>query len=447
MSNVKENIILSIVVIFIGLCFAGGTYAYLTSGVNLTNENHTANTMCFLIDYSINDVDGTQDITGTLFPSANASSGLNGRVDLKINDNCNMYGTGTLKLHVNSGTNATLTSSISSYCQSRKTLEKIDGITTESACTTANGRWMGYGDNYCENPNTLERLKDYKTSSDCTSNGGSWTSGGSPLKYAVYDTNNTLVSVGHITSNDIGKDIVLKDNISVIDEQKYFYIYVWLDGYLTDNTFNDLPFSGYISADATQRENQVPNEYQQVEYLQSTGTQYIITNIIPSNETGVYAKLSSSNITKDLIYFGSAQASEENNYNRFWVGNNTNSLYFGWGGILTPRQYIQKDELLSIKLNYLNDRKSFLNDNNINSDIAIYSGNLYPISIFAGNRSGTVDYFSQINLYEFKVSENNKIVRDFIPCKNGNVAGLYDLVEDKFYTNSGSGTFEVGPEV
>lgn len=252
----KKNIILSIVVLLIGLFVVGGTYAWLTATMEVTDGNYAISSDCFLIDYNIDNDDGnSQNITGTLFPSANASKGLNGRVGLKINNSCNVYGTGTIKLHVDSSVDSKLTTGISSYCESKKTLEKIDGINTKEACDNANGNWMGYSDSYCENPNTLERIKEYTTQSDCESNSGSWISGGSPLKYAVYninDTSQTPISVGHITSSDIGHDVVLKENIIVTDSQEYYYIYIWLDGNMTDNTFANISFSGTIIANAIQ---------------------------------------------------------------------------------------------------------------------------------------------------------------------------------------------------
>lgn len=45
--------------------------------------------------------------------------------------------------------------------------------------------------------------------------------------------------------------------------------------------------------------------------------------------------------------------------------------------------------------------------------------------------------------------KDGDLVRDFIPCyrKLDNVAGLYDMVNDEFYTNIGTGTFTLGPNV
>ena len=47
------------------------------------------------------------------------------------------------------------------------------------------------------------------------------------------------------------------------------------------------------------------------------------------------------------------------------------------------------------------------------------------------------------------MSLNDVLVREFIPCyrKADSVAGLYDLANNTFYTNAGSGVFVVGPDV
>ena len=268
----KKNMILLLIVLLVGFAISGGTYAYLSYSINVTNGTFSGMTECFNIDYNINNQDGSTNITGTLFPSSTPSSGLNGRVGLKISDSCNIYGTGALKLHINSETDQNLTIPVQeSYCISRKTLEKIDGITTKEACIAENvkGRWMDYTANYCENPNTLERLVDYTTQSDCTSHNGSWKTWSnsiSPLKYAVYYNNtdtlaNLPVSVGYINTNDIGKDVNIYNNFSVTNSQDYYYIYIWVDGYLTDNSINNLPFSGNITASITQNNTDINNAY------------------------------------------------------------------------------------------------------------------------------------------------------------------------------------------
>ena len=320
----NRKIIYTLWILTILFTMLGGTFAYLSNNLNVTNGAYSLDSHCFNVDYNINNVDGSQDITGTLFPSSTHNKGLSGRVSMKINSSCDMNGMGELKLHINSTTSSKLTTSATSYCENKSTLEAISGITTKLACNTAGGRWQGYGDYYCESNTTLERLAQYNNELNCTGNGGTWKSGGSPLKYAVYNNesgNGSPLSVGYITSSDIGNDKTIYNDFVVTGNQDYYYIFIWLDGYLTDSTYTNLPFSGYITANAMQVQNDtytitfdvnggivdiptktvvygekygslpiptregyifkgwsaLPSEYQEVEYIESTGPQYIDT--------------------------------------------------------------------------------------------------------------------------------------------------------------------------
>ena len=85
-------------------------------------------------------------------------------------------------------------------------------------------RWYGYGDPYCENSATLQRLVNYDNQTDCNSNSGVWKTGGSPLKYAVYDNSNATgasLSKGYITSTDINTDKIIYDNFIIDSNQQY----------------------------------------------------------------------------------------------------------------------------------------------------------------------------------------------------------------------------------
>ena len=237
----------------------------------------------------------------------------------------------------------------------------------------------------------------------------------------------------------------------------------------SSNTCTDLEFSGMlpaggsISVDGDGNVNGVveygdyefdviqnnvmnfPTEYIRVEYIESDGNQYINTNIIPNNEMGVYIKVSSSDIGSDLIYFGSKGAG----LTRFWIGNVSSKVYYGWNGITDTqnRPVILVNTINEIKMNYFNDRKNILNDQIIEQNLGVFGNNNYAITVFAGNNVGTVSYKSKIKLYELKISQGGKIVNSFIPCyrKSDDVAGLYDIIEGVFYTNSGTGKF-VMPE-
>ena len=194
------------------------------------------------------------------------------------------------------------------------------------------------------------------------------------------------------------------------------------------------------------KKNELPDEYQKVEYIESSGTQYIMTNIIPSDTNGMYAKVASMNTSSDVIFVGSKGSSNS----RFWLGNTGGGFYFGWNMYTTNRPAITRDSINIIKLNYLNDRKKVYNDNILESNIeTLSSDNKSPISIFAANVNGSISYRSSIKLYELKVSKDSNVIANFIPCyrKNDNVIGLYDIINGVFYENNGTGSFNKGIDI
>ena len=232
----KKHLLLIASIIMLILVVAGGTYAFLNYKINATNNVYNSVTHCLIAEYG---------------------KGIKGRVSVKISNECDLTGVGTLKLHINNTTSSKLTTVAESYCALRRTGEKLTEYTTQSACEEDSNkrRWYGYGDSYCENSTTLQRLVNYKNESDCTSNSGVWKTGGSPLKYAVYDnadaTGNPL-SVGIIKSTDINHDIDIYTNFTINNQLKYYYVYIWLDGYLSDESYAKLPFDGYISVQVVQ---------------------------------------------------------------------------------------------------------------------------------------------------------------------------------------------------
>ena len=62
--------------------------------------------------------------------------------------------------------------------------------------------------------------------------------------------------------------------------------------------------------------------------------------------------------------------------------------------------------------------------------------------------NNTPNRFMEADLYYFKLFVNGTLVRDLIPCKNSNnVVGMYDVVNDVFYTSPNGNAFVAGPAV
>lgn len=189
----------------------------------------------------------------------------------------------------------------------------------------------------------------------------------------------------------------------------------------------------------------LPSAYQQVEYLQSTGTQYIHTNIIPSNDVGFNIDISLNEIYQDGFVFGVRHNSGDT---RFALGRINALAYLGFGKIYDNTWYIEQNKFFTAKLNFLNSKLA-----NIDQKTPIKVPDIdipftEPLTLFGVYRIGALTPTQQ-RLKACKISKGNNIVCDFVPCyrKSDNKAGMYDLVNGEFYTNDGTGEFILGGEV
>ena len=187
----------------------------------------------------------------------------------------------------------------------------------------------------------------------------------------------------------------------------------------------------------------LPSGYKQIEYIQSSGTQYINTGFTPNSNTRVILDL--DNLATSGILFGSRNSRDGNTFT-LWVMSATSvrSDYYGTtvsnvtGTVssTTGRYIVDKNKnVCSVRgVTITNAASTFTGD--------------FPLFLFTLNAAGTAhSSYSKMKLHSCKIYDNGALVRDFIPCKNANeVSGLYDLVNGVFYGNAGSGAFVAGAE-
>lgn len=162
-----------------------------------------------------------------------------------------------------------------------------------------------------------------------------------------------------------------------------------------------------------------------IEYIESTGTQYI--------ETGISAK----NITKAIIDFQyiTVDSSRENQMMSVWV-DDSNHMQCG----LTGTTFLTGRGTTFSQTSNMTARTT-------GTSVPVGSPDML-IPLFA-QRASAVDRWSIAKLYSCKMYNNSTIVRDFIPAKriSDNEYGLWDKVTKTFYTNAGTGAFTGGPAV
>lgn len=179
----------------------------------------------------------------------------------------------------------------------------------------------------------------------------------------------------------------------------------------------------------------LPRGYTQVEYLESTGTQYIDTGIVPNVTTRVVAKIAFQEVGNDALCWGSrSSGTYSTSLDQFYCGHTGAQLwYFSARTKTIIRTVISSNVFYDIDVT--NTRVS-----------ATVTQSIY---LFALNNLGTAIPNSSSKIAKFEIYNNGVMVRNLIPAKRNydNVLGMYDTVNGVFYTNAGTGTFNVGSVV
>lgn len=199
--------------------------------------------------------------------------------------------------------------------------------------------------------------------------------------------------------------------------------------------------SGAATGDAVE-------EYKRVEHLDFTGGQYINTGIIPTANI----KTESSFVAKsgDKWLFGSRTSYGSSDIYAFHITSGTEVWYQIKTNNTSPTRNVaayfnNKSSLSTSRSAFTFNGQTF---SGLGTDALATS--TWPMYIGSINTAGKADGGGGRNfvgeLYSFKIWDGTTLVRDFVPVvrSRDGVAGLYDMVGHKFYTNAGSGSFKAG---
>lgn len=200
---------------------------------------------------------------------------------------------------------------------------------------------------------------------------------------------------------------------------------------------------------------ELPNTYQQVEYIQSNGTQYIDTGYVNLDDYKPYkieAEFKYTDVSKGGYVFGTAQSTANRYPLNFGIDASKNAWIFGhYGYEGTSLRFGTSDNQNKHIVKYIFNEGLYFDNELIETEqISIQSNSGKNIGLFARIRGTEPNSYSHLKLYSCKFyEENDLLVRYFVPCyrKIDNVSGLYDVVNNVFYTSSVGDPFEVGPNV
>ena len=182
-----------------------------------------------------------------------------------------------------------------------------------------------------------------------------------------------------------------------------------------------------------------------IEYIQSSGTQYIDSNFIPKATTRTIMKAEPMAWSAWSAFFGTRNTTSPTASQAYIAAVPAATLYCSdyFGSSLTA------ETPTIMQITNIDKNKNICSFNNImitnTSSTVNATTNMFLLAL---NDVGTAKYFLSAKLYSCKIYDDDTLVRDFIPIKTTtNAYGLWDKVNKVFYPNAGTGTFTGGPAV
>lgn len=182
----------------------------------------------------------------------------------------------------------------------------------------------------------------------------------------------------------------------------------------------------------------LPSGYTKLDYIESSGTQYIDTGFKPNQNTRCVIDI--ENLSSAQASFFGARASQ----------NAASFTYFSLTATTGRSDYGSSKQSMT----FTNTVGRYTVDQNknvctANGVTATGTANTFQLTnnlyLMAVNQADAAIQNAKLKLYSAKIYDNGTLVRDFIPCKNASGAiGLWDNVNSVFYANAGTGTFSTG---
>ncbi len=176
----------------------------------------------------------------------------------------------------------------------------------------------------------------------------------------------------------------------------------------------------------------------EVEYLESTGTQWI--------DTGVNTATISQYITDTAMLGVGAEGSNVAPY--IFIGIHASKVFYGYVGMSSPTaipadnaRHIFEAANTGVVAN-----DGFYIDGVKAKDRGTGTVASAPFYLFACYQPGALRFFLKQKKYAAQIYCNGIITRDFIPVRVGTTGYLYDSVSGALFGNAGTGDFIVGPD-
>ena len=179
-----------------------------------------------------------------------------------------------------------------------------------------------------------------------------------------------------------------------------------------------------------------------LEYIQSSGTQYIDTGFKPNQDTRVVCEFQLTSSTLEQTPFLARTASTEDSFGIFYPSG-------GWTADYGSQRLVVSTSISAtakILVDFNKENVSINNESNsFSSETFSAPVNLILLAL---NTNGSLNNYASARLYSCQIYDDGTLIRDYYPAKdpNGEVC-MYEKVNKTYAYNAGSGTFTAGPDL
>jgi hypothetical protein len=279
-----------------------------------------------------------------------------------------------------------------------------------------------------------------------------------PTTLSILNSLKTYTSGSHLLTIGIHQDLLFDKDINTALKKVCLNYVTNPEMYgveFTEEVTNDKKWTLTIGWNGTYTENatpqpaynnldvELPDGYQLCNYLEDDGTQWIETNYVPGNETGLYV------VAKQTTYndgYPMGSGSDTKGICAPKVLTNSVSGFCFSGYLSNATRNVFNNRYYYGFTNWLNSRKGEWRIGPYYSSGAVNNLSFTPtnsIHIFRSNMSGLSGWGSRLwkgRVYRAKISEGTEIIRDFVPCLNpSGKPCMYDIINGTEYINQGTG--------
>lgn len=207
----------------------------------------------------------------------------------------------------------------------------------------------------------------------------------------------------------------------------------------------------YIGEELIWKNNKLPSNAVEIEYIESTGTQYIDLLFKPTtNKVTIQTNIAITNTSQDSTIIGTVDS--ETTLLRFYPLGFSNSKFYScnfsgkWNSAYSLNSSnISSNVFYDVESTIGNTVSLIVNNNTYTqSRTEGYSGEK-PLYLFARNES-PAGHFAKCKMKYLKIYESDVLIIDLIPIRIGQIGYMYDKISKQIFENVGTGNFVLGPD-